>query len=155
MGVTSGAPAVKVNEEVLVPKIDPAGEGDTSEGFEMKVWLVWLKREARLRPWVVSWEGDVANLALGAILKTYSWARPCIRDSTLLSFGTKSGFQGRWTNATIGEQATRKDRRRQLADRKSEKRSKEKERVNERCQGRELPANDAMRPTKSTNKAGC
>jgi hypothetical protein len=57
MGVTSRVPAVKVNEEVLVPKIDPAGEGDTSgtsEGFEMKVWLVWLKREARLRPWVVS-----------------------------------------------------------------------------------------------------
>lgn len=61
--------------------MDPAGEGETSEGFEMKVWLVWLKREARLRSRFVScpgpWpEGDVVNLALGAILKTYSWARP-------------------------------------------------------------------------------
>jgi len=54
MGLPSAPPAVKVNEEVLAPKIEAPGAGVESEGLEMKVWLVCLKSEARLRSFLVS-----------------------------------------------------------------------------------------------------
>lgn len=41
--------AVEVKEEGLALKTEPLGDGGKSEGLEMKVWLVCLKREDRFR----------------------------------------------------------------------------------------------------------